>query len=666
MGRKRLRALRSAFRKFVSSERTRRALRLTKEGLPLASSLAVLVLTALAILIAQRSYLKTDIVLDITSPESGGIVLNKLVSIEGVVSGHPFSGYEVHHRGPGDSEAQLLLSYEEDSGQLTSSLFPILVHLTDGSGNTRVGMHAVTVTLTAGRRKVQQDSVLFEAVDCSHILPRSLSEDLPLPEPARLDPGDQIQGYDLRYEVDGRRWTREFLDPTLLSDGYHVLRVAAVASGTGKEADGFTTSFVVDNTAPRLDFLGTSEGATENPRTVLTPLLVEPHLAKLQLSVDGTLVAELDGPELQQRLSSGDLSFSLTGGWDWSTQPERQAANEPDSGSGNALFSDGAHDVRLCACDTNGHCTSSTARVIFDSVAPGLRWSAARQPEHEVLPIEKLQLCAGSPEAGTRILYRADPPAVILDGTILDLSQCPVGSTHRVRATAIDRANNSHSEETCFVIGEGPRAWLNSTFLSLAAGFSAMLEPVLDLGSHLEDEGLTFGMGMEVSSSLADESVLLLMGIVDFVLIEICPLLGSGPGSDPVYGLAFRVPIGAKESETSGLRDKQWNTLPSLGVGFSVAPNWDVLDGYAMGVEKVTETWIKPFLRTSLLLPLPGNQDAALEVTAGPGCKLTSVDEFVREFEYRDDSIVGIRELVRRSVKLEITLDFSIGVRRVH
>ena len=81
----------------------------------------------------------------------------------------------------------------------------------------------------------------------------------------------------------------------------------------------------------------------------------------------------------------------------------------------------------------------------------------------------------------------------------------------------------------------------------------------------------------------------------------------------------------------------------------------------AFGVEKVSDTWGKLSLSTDLVIPLSAKGDEVLKFGIGPGCKLTYVEEYVREAVYSNDTVVGIRRFMQDSMRFEVTVDISIA-----
>ena len=647
-------------RRLASSEGFRRSLRRVDINKVLSAmrDIALLVLAILAIYIAYRDYLKTDVRLEITAPTAGSVVLNREISIEGTVSGGPYNGYEVHHKAPGDEYGRLVQAVQESGGQMTSPVFPIPLSLVDDDGTPQIGHHTVTVTLKSGSRNVQQDSVAFDVIDCSLVVPPALTAGRPIHDPIDLRTGEEIQGYDFFYYVDGTRWTLDCLDPTYLDDGYHELRVAAVIRGSEEQVDSVTKNFMVDNTPPIIDSLGFSDGAKVNGQSIFVPTIFDPHLAKLELCVDNTPIEELAGEALEQRLPSGDLGFILEGGWQGAVNAEA-AAPVPQEGRKNRRLEDGWHDLLINACDINGLCSAKSVKVWVDNTCPELRWDLPSGPAIPVLPSDRFWLGAKTPDSEAVISYYVEASAAVVKGEFLNTSECELGSEHAVSARAIDQAGNEETQGARLVVERSPQAWLNTGLRTVSHGVSIAMEPVSNLLDQLASEGLGIGVGAEVSSSLADESKLMWRGVFDFVFIQICPMLSRGFDENMTMGLGFRVPLECLGLTSPGLTTSLIH--PVLGFGAVITPNWRVLDSLDFGTEKIAETWMKLSLSTAIAIPLSAQGDVALKLDVGPGCKLSYVQEFVREPEYLDGEVVGIRRFTQDSVKLEVTMDGSIS-----
>lgn len=653
-----LRRLARFKRRVVSSEELQGTLRRVPKGLTVARDIAFLVLAILAIFIAYRDYLKTDVRLEITAPAEGSVVLNKEISIEGTASGGPYNGYVVHHKAPGDEEKRKIGGVQEDGEQMTAPVFPILVALTDEQGEPKIGRHTVTVTLKSGDRNVQQDSVAFDVIDCSIVLPWELTAGGPIHAPIDLRPDEEIAGYEFLYYVDGTQWSLDSLDPAYLQDGYHDLRVVAVVRGSEEEVDSVVANFVVDNTAPIIDSLGLSDGACVSGWSMRVPSVFDPHMARLDLCVDNALVGVLEGEALERRLASADLKFTLAGGWQEGTsaQPVSPVGKE---GSEQPGLEDGWHDVLIKACDVNGLCSTEAARVWVDSTPPMLWWDLPSDVKIAVLPSAGFWLGADTPDPEAKVVYSVEPPDTDVTGGFFDTSRCESGSEYTLLATVIDQAGNVQTRTARFVIEQSPQAWANTALRVARHGISSAMEPVSSLLGELAAEGLSFGIGAEVSSSLADESSLIWRVVFDFVFVEVCPVLGRGINGNTTLGVSFRVPLqytglAAPEAAASLIR-------PVLDFGAAATPNWEVLHTLEFGIEKVAETWVKLSLSTVLMIPLSAEGDEALKLDVGPGCKLSYVEEFVREVEYSDGQPVGIRRFTQDSVKLELTMDISIA-----
>jgi len=645
-------------RQLASSKRLRHNLRRVGKGLTVMRDIALLVLAVLAIYIAYRDYLKTDVRLEITAPAAGSVVLNREISIEGKASGGPYNGYEVHHKAPGDEHGRLVRAVQESGEQMASPVFPISLSLVDENGAPQIGRHTVTVTLMSGSRNVQQDSVAFDVIDCSLVVPQELTASRPIHELIDLRTDEVIQGYEFLYYVDGARWTLDCLDPTYLEDGYHELRIAAVIRGTEEQVDSVTTNFLVDNTPPIIDSLGFRDGAKVNGQSIFFPTIFDPHLAKLELCVDNAPIEELAGEALEQRLPSGDLGFTLEGGWQGDVNAELLASALRE-GPEEQRLEDGWHDLLITACDINGLCSAESVKVWVDNTYPELHWDLPSDPAIRVLPSDGFWLGAKTPDSEVVISYYVEAPAAVVNGEFLDTSECELGSTHAVSARAIDQAGNAETQVARLVVERSPQAWLNTGLRAVSHGVSIAMGPFSDLLDQLASEGLSIGIGTEVSSSLADESKLMWRGVFDFVFIQICPMLSRGFDENMTMGLGFRVPLEGLGLTSPGLTTSLIH--PALGFGAAVTPNWRVLDSLDFGTEKIAETWVKLSLSTVITIPLSAQGNAALKLDVGPGCKLSYVQEFVREAEYSDGEVVGIRRFTQDSVKLEVTLDGSIS-----
>ena len=646
-------------RRLISNAKLRCGLRLIKLGLPVALNIALLVLAVLAIYIAYRDYLKTDVQMTITAPAAGSVVLNKEISIEGTISGGPYNGYEVHHKAPEDEQGRLICAVHESGEQITAPVFPIPLSLMDEGGVPRIGEHTITVTLKAGKRVVEQKSVSFDVLDCSLVMPREFAAGKPIHEVIDLEQHEEIQAYNFLYYIDDVQWTLDCLNPAYLEDGYHQLRIAAVVRGSEDEVDSVTTNFVVDNTAPIVESLGLSEGAHVNGQSRLMPKICDSHLEKLELFVDDELVGTVGGQALGQRVDAGDLGFTLEGGWLTTNVNGESQIQAPEVWAEARKLKDGWHNVLIKACDVNGLCSMDSARIWVDSTRPDLRWDIPNDAVIPVLPTDGFWLGVMSPDPEAEIAYCVETPAAIVEGERLDTSKCEPGSVHAVLATAIDLAGNAETQVAHFVVERSSQAWLNTTWRSVTRGIRAAMAPISEVLDELSSEGVSIGVGGEVSSSLADEGVLMWRGVFDFGFIEICPMFGRGFNQNTTMGLGFRVPLEFAGLATSGLATLLIH--PVLDFGTAVTPNWEVLDSLDFGTEKVTETWVKLSLSTVIFIPLSTKTGAALKLDAAPGCKLSFVQEFKREAEYSNGCIVGVRKFVESSLKLEVTIDGSIA-----
>jgi len=645
--------------RLISNAKLPGGLDLIKFGLTVTRDIAFLVLAVLAIYIAYRDYLKTDVQMAITAPAAGSVVLKKEISIEGTISGGPYNGYEVHHKASEDKQGRLICAVQERGEQMTTPVFPIPLSLMDEGGPPRIGEHTITVTLKAGNRVVEQESVSFDVLDCSLIMPPEFVADKPIHEVINLERHEEIQAYNFLYYIDGVQWTLDCLNPAHLEDGYHQLRIAAVVRGSEDEVDSLTTNFVVDNTAPIIESLGFSQGAHVNGRSRLVAKISDSYLDELELFVDDELVGRVGGQALGQRLDAGDLGFTLEGGWLTADVDGESQIQAPEAWAEVRRLKDGWHDVLIKACDVNGLCSMDSARVWVDSTRPDLRWDMQSDAAIPVLPTDGFWLGAMSPDPEAEIAYSVKAPATIVEGKYLDTSECELGSVHVVLATAKDLAGNTEAQVAYFIVERSSRAWLNTPWRSVTCGITAAMAPISEVLDELSSEGMSIGVGAEVSSSLADESVLMWRGVFDFGFIEIYPMFGRGFNQNTTMGLGFRVPLESAGLATSGLATLLIH--PVLDFGTAVTPNWEVLDSLDFGTEKVTETWVKLSLSTVIFIPLSTKTGAALKLDAAPGCKLSFVQEFKREAEYSNGCIVGVRKFVESSLKLEVTIDGSIA-----
>jgi hypothetical protein len=658
MGRQMLRRLARFKRRVVSSEKLQGVLRQAPKGLRVARDIALLVLATLAIFIAYRDYLKTDVRLAITSPATGSVVLNKEISIEGTVSGGPYDGYVVHHKAPGDEERQEVRAVQEDGEQMGTPIFPISLLLTDEDGEPKIGRHTVTVTLKSGGRTVQQDSVAFDVIDCSLIVPWEFTLDKPIHDPIDLRLDEQIPGYEFLYYVDGTQWTLDWLDPMYLEDGCHELCIAAVVRGSEEAVDSLTMSIIVDNTPPSIDSVGLSDGARVSGRSTLIATILDSHLASLELCVDNVLIDELTAEPSETELRGCEWGYTLEGGWQAGAGAQLPA---PSAGEDEERLEDGWHDVLINACDVNHLCSTSSVRVWVDNTFPELQWDLETGMAVPVLATAGFWLGAKTPdpEASIRYSVKPGPPSTVVGGEFLDTSQCSSGTESEVLATASDLAGNTETRAVIFVVERSPQAWLNTALRAVSHAISIATAPITDLYGQLMSEGLSFGIGAEVPSSLADESRLMWRGVLDLVFVEICPVIGRGFNENTTVGVGFRVPLGSP-----GLGGNEFPTSlirPVFEFGTAVTPNWKVLDSLDFGTEKIAETWVKVAFETVLAFPLSTERNAELKLDVGPGCKLSYVEEFVREAVYLDGVIVGVRRFTRDSVKLDVTMDISIA-----
>lgn len=657
MGRMRFRKLARLTTQVTSSNAFRRVLRYFKLGLPVARDVGILFLTVMAILIAYRDYLKTDVRLAITVPAMGSVVLHKEISIEGTAAGGPYNGFDVYHKGPGDDEGlEVVAIQEKNENQMTSPVFPISLSLTDEQGEPRIGRHTLTVTLLSGSRRVEQASVIFDVVDCSLVVPPELAAGKPIHDPVDLRTAESISGYEFLHFIDGTQWTFDRLDPAHLDDGYHELRIAAVPCGSDEEADSVAVGFLVDNAVPAVVSIGLSDDARVSGESTLVATIRDPHLASLVLCVDNEQIHEIVGPLPESLLRDGEWGYTLEGGWQTNevANPPAPAAEEDEGG-----LADGWHDVLITACDINGLCSSESARVWVDSTSPDLRWDLSADGVTPVLPTESFWLGARTTDPEASVTYSIEPQDDVIESGFLNTSGCRIGSEHAVTAVAADLAGNIETHEARFVVEKSPRAWANTALRVVKQGISAAVEPVNELVGVLASEGLSIGVGTEVSSSLADESTLMWRGMADFVSIEVSLLLGRGINSNPTLGVEFRMPL--SNAEPNGDERSPPSIRPVLAFGTAVTANWQILNSLEFGTEKVSETWVKLVLPTSIRVPLSRGSDTTLKFEMGPGCKLSYLQEFVREPLYSDHEIVGIDWLTRNSAKLEITMDASIS-----
>lgn len=625
----------------------------------MAGDITLLVLAVLAIYIAYRDYLKTDVQMAITAPAAGSVVLNKEISIEGTISGGPYSGYEVYHKAPEDKQGQLICAVQGRGEQITTRVFPIPLSVADEDGRSKIGKHTITVTLKAGNRVVEQKSLSFDVLDCSLIMPREFVGDKPIHEVINLQRHEEIQGYDFLYYIDGVQWTLDYLNPAYLEDGYHQLRIAAVVCGSEDQVDSVTSNFVVDNTAPIIESLGFSQDAHVNGRSRRVAKISDPYLDELELFVDDEFVGRVGGQALGRRLDTRDLGFTLEGGWLAGDVDSESPIYAPEAWVEERKLKDGWHDVRIKVCDVNGLCSMDSARVWVDSTRPDVCWDMPDDAAVPVFPTDGFWLGAMSPGPEAEIAYSVEAPATIVDGEYLDTSECKLGSVHVVLATAKDSADNTEAQVAYFVVERSSRAWLNTTWRSVTCGITVAMAPISEALDELSSEGMSIGVGGEVSSSLADDSVLMWKGVFDFGFIEMCPMFGRGFNQNTTIGLGFRVPL-----EFAGLATSDLATLlihPVLDFGTAVTPNWNVLHSLEFGTETVAETWVKLSLSTVIFIPLSTKTGAALKLDVAPGCKLSFVQEFKRELEFSSGGDPVVRKFVESSLKLEVTIDGSIA-----
>jgi len=636
-----------------------RSLQLVKQGLTVVRDVVFIILAIIAIFIAYRDYLRTDIEVAISAPRSGYVIMNREVTIEGVVSGGPYDGYTVLHKAPGDAQGRVVSTAQGNSADAAIPVFPISLPLADENGTLKIGQHTVTVMLKAGSRTVAQDFVTFDVIDCSLIVPRELCSNTPVHDVVDLRPIHEIQGYDFLYYIDGVEWTLDSLNPEQLEDGYHQLRIVAVLPGSEEEVDSVVTSYIVDNSAPTIQSLGVSDGATISGRSEILPQVHDPHLSSLKLCIDSELVDELSGSALEERREEEDLAFTLMSGW--SKTDAVLAAHSAALQSTEPLGSvdDGWHEVMLRACDVNGLCTSESANVLVDSTRPDMRWDLAGDISIRILPTGKIWLGGKSAESDVAIWYYVDEPAFIEEGQYLNTSACENGSVHDVMATAIDLAGNAEIAVASFAVEQTTRAWANTMARSILQGFTVAATPISHVIDGLASEGMALGFGAELSSSLADENVVMWRGIIDFSVLQICPIFGQGFGGNDSIGVAFQVPIGAKFLTSSALIEPFIH--PSFEFGAALTPNWQVLDSLDYGVETVAETWVKLSLSTAVAIPLVAQANVALNLCWAPGVKLTFVQEYWRQPAGGTNGAGGVERLVETTPKLEITIDASIS-----
>lgn len=375
--------------------------------------------------------------------------------------------------------------------------------------------------------------------------------------------------------------------------------------------------------------------------------------------MDDELVGKVSGQTLGRRLDVGDLGFTLEGGWRAGDVDSESPIYAPEAWVEERKLKDGWHDVLIKAYDVNGLCSMDSARVWVDSTRPDVRWDMPGDAAAPVLPTNWFWLGAMSPDPEAKIAYSVEAPATIVEGEYLDTSKCELGSVHVVLATATDLAGNTEAQVAYFVVERSSRAWLNTAWRSVTRGSTAAMTPISEVLDELSSEGMSIGVGAEVSSSLADESVLMWRGVFDFGFIEIYPMFGRGFNQNTTMGLGFRVPL-----EFAGLATSDLATLlihPVLDFGTAVTPNWNVLGSLDFGTEKVAETWVKLSLSTVIFIPLSTETGAALKLDVAPGCKLSFVQEFKRELEFSSGGDPVVRKSVESSLKLEVTIDGSIA-----
>jgi hypothetical protein len=293
-----------------------------------------------------------------------------------------------------------------------------------------------------------------------------------------------------------------------------------------------------------------------------------------------------------------------------------------------------------------------------DNTRPDLRWDLAGDAVVPLLPADGFWLGGMSSDPEARVVYYVEAPASITEGEYLDSSACELGSMYVVLATAVDLAGNAETQLAHFVVEHSSHAWLNTAWRQVSLGITSAIAPVSAMFAELASEGMSIGVGAEVSSSLADESVLMWRGVLDFVFIEICPMIGRGIGGNTTMGLGFRVPLEPAGLVASSLEAPV--VRPILDFGAAVTPNWQILNSLDFGTEQVAETWVKLSLSTVISIPLSAQSDVALKLDVAPGCKLSFVQEFKRELEFTNDGVPVVRRFVEGSLKLEVTIDGSI------
>jgi hypothetical protein len=353
------------------------------------------------------------------------------------------------------------------------------------------------------------------------------------------------------------------------------------------------------------------------------------------------------------------LGFTLEGGWLTADVDGESQIYAPEAWVEARKLKDGWHDLLIKAYDVNGLCSMDSARVWVDSTRPDVRWGVPGDAAIPVLPIDGFWLGAISSDPEAEIDYYVEAPATIVEGESLDTSKCEPGSEYAVRAEAIDLAGNVKTQIAHFVVERSSQAWLNTRWRSVTHGITTAMAPISDVLDELASEGMSIGVGAEVSSSLADESVLMWRGVFDFGFIEICPMFGSGFNQNTTMGLGFRVPLEFAGSATSDLATLLIH--PVLDFGTAVTPNWNVLGSLDFGTEKIAETWVKLSLSTIIFIPLSTKTGAALKLDVAPGCKLSFVQEFKRELEFSSGGDPVVRKFVENSLKLEVTIDGSIA-----
>ena len=628
--------------------------------LPFLRDVAVILLAIIAIVIAYRDYWMTDLHVTITSPPAGHVIMSREIAIDGAVTGGPFSGYEVLHKAPGDQAASLIRESDASRNQSLDSPFPISISLEDDDGALRAGTHTITVILRTGRRATAQDSVTFEVLDCALVIPDEFRTTLPIVGVVPLSPSRTIEGYDFIYFVDGIRWSSPNLDSRQLADGYHQLTVSVGVLGSDEIANSTTLSFSVDNSAPFIEALGASDEARVSGASILRPTIYEPHLSHCILSIDDQLTYELNVGNLEGTAHDEVLDYTLNDGWMASAADQGAVSEDTDEQSTAQLLADGEHYIVIEACDVNNLCSIESGRIHVDNTLPSLEWDLCDALEQRsFLPDRRIWLGAETDDQDARITYVVDPPASIDDNGYLDTTGCTSGDIVSIMAIAVDSAGNATTERASATIDTTPRAWLSTVLRGARETISMATAPISSIANQLVTEGVALGFGVEVSSSLADESIALWKVVMDFAVLEVCPVFGTGYEENRLLGVAIRVPLNAQLLASPAYENRI--LAPFLEFGASLTPIWETINSMDDGTESVAETWGKVAVGTTIEIPL-GRQGPRLSFEWAPGLKLTHLQEQQRYVVWEDGIPIGMERPVVTSGKLEICIDVSVAL----